>query len=74
MSEEDLSTPQSLFIKYEHSDGLFVAQRLGACKSEKKNENTCQYHVYSESKFSLTSSYEVEVAFIWKQLEIKGSQ
>lgn len=38
MSEEDLSTPQSLFIKYEHSDGLFVAQRLGACKSEKKKK------------------------------------
>lgn len=61
-------------VKYEHSDGLFIAQGLGSCNSEKKNENTCQYHVHSESKFSLTSSYEVDVAFIWKQPEIKGSR
>lgn len=35
MSEEDPSTSQPLFIKYEHSDGLFVAQGLDTCKSEK---------------------------------------
>lgn len=40
---------------------------------KKINENICQHHAHSESKFSLTSSYEVEVAFIWKQIEIKGS-
>lgn len=35
MSEEDPRTSQPIFIKYEHSDGLFGVQGFGFCNSEK---------------------------------------
>lgn len=55
--------------------GCLVSRALALVTVKRINKNTGQYRAHSKGKFSLTSSYEMEVTFktYWKQWKLKAA-